>query len=67
MHKRINNTNRIVRRGCSASRGCNAPDDGQSSSFDTITCCTSHKCNQGLQIQPLFLLSILSLIIIIII
>ncbi len=68
MHKRIDNTSRIIRRGCSTSKGqCTVPDDDQINSFDSITCCTSHKCNQATQFKPLFFLSTLSLFIILII
>jgi hypothetical protein len=66
MHKLINNTSRIIR-GCSTSKGqCTAPIDDQSKSFESITCCTSHKCNQAAHFKPLFFLSTLSLFIILI-
>lgn len=62
MEKRINNNTRIIRRGCSASKTqCTVPDDDQTHTIESITCCTSHKCNQATQFKPLFFLSILSL------
>ncbi len=62
IHKRINKTNRILRRGCSTSKGqCTVPDDNQLNIFDSITCCTSHQCNQGVQFPPWFFLVILNL------
>ncbi|CAF2532155.1 unnamed protein product [Rotaria sp. Silwood2] len=62
MHKRINNVTRLIRLGCSTSKGqCTVPDDDQSNSFDSITCCTSHQCNQATQVKISFFLSSLSL------
>ncbi len=67
MHKRIDNTSRIIRRGCSTSKTqCTVPHDDQTNSFESVTCCTSHKCNQATLFQPLFFLSIFSLITILI-
>ena len=63
-YKRIDNTNRIVRRGCSTSRGqCTVPvdHDKQLKSFDSVTCCVGPKCNQGIQTRSLVILLILNL------
>jgi hypothetical protein len=68
MHKRIDNTTRITRRGCSTSKvQCTVPDDDPTNIFDSITCCTSHKCNQATQFKPWFFLLIISLFTILII
>ncbi|CAF0803854.1 unnamed protein product [Rotaria sp. Silwood1] len=62
IYKRINNVTRLTRRGCSTSKGqCTVPVDDQSNSFDSITCCTSNKCNQAAQVKISFFLSSLSL------
>jgi len=62
MHKRIDNTSQIIIRGCSTSKEqCTVPNDDQSNSLDSITCCTGHKCNQANQVNPLLFLSIFSL------
>jgi hypothetical protein len=68
MHKRIDNTSQIIHRGCSTSKSqCTTPDDDQTNTLESITCCTSHKCNQTTQLKPLFFLSILGLFTILII
>lgn len=67
MHKIIKNVSRLVRRGCSTSKGmCTAPDDDQSNSFDSITCCKSHTCNHTTQVKLSFSLSTLILFIMLI-
>ncbi|CAF1081938.1 unnamed protein product [Adineta steineri] len=69
IQKRIDGKKRVIRRGCSTSKGqCRTPDSDQSKNeVDSVTCCTSPKCNQGIQLNPLFFLSIISFFIIIII
>ncbi|UJR09273.1 hypothetical protein I4U23_013518 [Adineta vaga] len=52
--------NKVIRRGCAAPTGrCNIPDGDQSNRFETVTCCTTTKCNQSIQLKPFFFLSIL--------
>lgn len=52
MEKRLDNTTRLVRRGCSAlANQCVVPDDGRIDSIESITCCTTHKCNQAIQLR----------------
>ncbi|CAF0832747.1 unnamed protein product [Rotaria sordida] len=62
MYKQINNVSRLVHLGCSTSKGqCTVPEDYQPKSFESITCCTSQKCNQATQVKISFFLSSLSL------
>ncbi|CAF5104172.1 unnamed protein product, partial [Rotaria socialis] len=64
MSKRINKTSLLIHRGCSTSKGlCTVPEDDQSNSFESITCCTSHKCNQAAHVKLSLLLSSLGLFI----
>ena len=52
MEKRIDNTTQIIRRGCSVSANqCIVPDDDRIDSIESITCCTTHKCNQAIQFR----------------
>ena len=52
MEKRIDNSSRIIRRGCSVSASqCIVPDDDRIDSIESITCCTTHKCNQAIQFR----------------
>lgn len=63
MHRRINNNTRIIRRGCSTSKAqCTVHnDDDHTNAIDSITCCSTHKCNEATQFKPLFFLLISSL------
>ncbi|CAF0842211.1 unnamed protein product [Adineta ricciae] len=63
---KVEDKNKIIRRGCATAR-CTIPDGDQSSRFDSITCCTTPKCNQGIQSKPLWFLSVLLLLTILII
>lgn len=50
MEKRLDNTTRLIRRGCSAADNqCVVPDDGRIDTIESITCCSTHKCNQAIQ------------------
>jgi hypothetical protein len=62
MNKRVGNTSQVVHRGCSSTKiQCTVPHDDQSGSIESITCCTTHKCNEATQFKPLFFLATLSL------
>ena len=53
VHKRIDNTTRLVRRGCSLTKiQCTVPQDDHSNPFESVTCCTGHKCNDGTTVKP---------------
>jgi hypothetical protein len=64
MHKRIDNTTTVIHRGCSTSKEqCSVMNDDPKHAFDSITCCTSHNCNQGSTVRPAVFLSTLGLFI----
>ncbi|CAF2102352.1 unnamed protein product [Rotaria magnacalcarata] len=68
MSKRISKTSLLIHRGCSTSKGhCTVPEDDQSNSFESVTCCRTPKCNQAVQVKLSLLLSSLGLLIIFII
>lgn len=61
MQKRIDNTTQTTHRGCASSKTqCVVPSNDEPNPFISVTCCTTHKCNQAIQFQPLFFLSFLS-------
>ncbi|UJR36900.1 hypothetical protein I4U23_029613 [Adineta vaga] len=67
MTKRVNNISQIIRRGCTTSKDqCMIPTDDQPHTYETVTCCKHHKCNQATEFSPMFFLFILSLFIILI-